>query len=70
MKCMHCQAEMKRGTVPFHIDRGGVHISLDEMPAWVCPQCGEAYFEENEVKSMQALIEAVEQQVHKFSKIA
>ena len=51
MKCMYCQAEMKRGTLPFHIDRKGIHLSLDEIPAWVCPQCGEAYFEEKEVDS-------------------
>ena len=70
MKCMYCQAEMKRGTVPFHIDRKGIHLSLDEIPAWVCPQCGEAYFEEKEVDSMQSLVKVVEEQTHRFSKIA
>ncbi len=70
MKCMYCQAEMKRSTVPFHIDRKGVHVSFDEIPAWVCPQCGESYFEENEVDSMQALVKAIEEQTHKFSKTA
>jgi YgiT-type zinc finger domain-containing protein len=44
MKCMYCQAEMRRGAVPFHIDRKGVHVSLDEVAAWVCPQCGESFF--------------------------
>jgi YgiT-type zinc finger domain len=67
---MYCQAEMKRGTVPFHIDRKGIHVSLDEIPAWVCPQCGETYFEEKEVDSMQALVKAVEEQMRKFTKIA
>ena len=70
MKCMYCQAKMKRGTVPFHIDRKGIHVSLDEIPAWVCPQCGETYFEEKEVDSMQALVKAVEEQTQKISKIA
>ena len=67
---MYCQAEMKRGTAPFHIDRKGIHVSLDEIPAWVCPQCGETYFEEKEVDSMQALFKAIEEQTRKFSKIA
>jgi len=70
MKCMYCQAEMKKGTVPFHIDRNSIHLSLDEIPAWVCPQCGESYFEEKEVDSMQALVKAVEEQTQRFSKIA
>ena len=70
MKCMYCQAELKQGTVPFHIDRKGVHVSLDKIPAWVCPQCGESYFEEREVDSMQALVKAVEEQTQKFSRTA
>ena len=70
MKCMYCQAEMKKGTVPFHIDRKGVHVSLDEIPAWLCSQCGEAYFEEMEVDSMQALVKAVEEQTQRFARTA
>ena len=61
MKCMHCQGEMKRGTTPFHIDRKGYHILLDAVPAWVCGQCGEAYFEENEVDAIEDLIKAIEE---------
>jgi len=68
MKCMYCQAEMTKSVVPFHIDRKGIHISLDEVPAWVCTQCGESYFEANEVDSMQALAKTVEEQAQHFSK--
>jgi YgiT-type zinc finger domain-containing protein len=67
---MYCQAEMKKSTVPFHIDRKGVHVSLDEIPAWVCPQCGESYLEEEEVDSVQALVKAVEDQAQRFAKSA
>ena len=70
MKCMYCQAKMERGTVPFHIDRKGIHVSLDEISAWVCPQCEESYFEEQTVDSMQALVTVVEEQVQKFAKTA
>jgi YgiT-type zinc finger domain-containing protein len=52
---------MKRGTTPFHIDRKGCHLVLDNVPAWVCEQCGEAYFEEAEVDAIQELIKSVEQ---------
>jgi len=67
---MHCQVKMKKGTTPFHIDRDGVHVSLDKIPAWGCTQCGESYFEEKEVDVMQTLVNAVEEQAHKFAKTA
>jgi hypothetical protein len=41
---------------------------LDSLPAWVCQQCGEPYFEESEVDSIQAIIKAVEKQAVKFAK--
>jgi YgiT-type zinc finger domain-containing protein len=68
MRCLYCQAEMKKGTAPLHIDRQGIHISLDDVPAWVCPQCGEPFFEEKDVDSIQGLIKAVEEQAASFSK--
>lgn len=61
MKCIHCQGEMRKGTTPFHVDRKGCHVLLDSVPAWVCQQCGEVYFEENEVDVIQDLISSVEQ---------
>ncbi len=61
MKCIHCQGQMKRGTTPFHIDRKGCHLVLDNVPAWVCQQCGETYFEEKEVDAIQDLIMSIEE---------
>lgn len=61
MKCIHCQGEMRRGTTPFHIDRKGCHLMLDSVPAWVCDQCGETYFEEKEADAIQDLIRSIEQ---------
>ena len=60
MKCIHCQGEMKRGAAPFHVDREGCHLLLDTVPAWVCAQCGEAYFEEKEVDAIQDLVRSIE----------
>lgn len=70
MKCMYCQGEMERGSAPFHIDRKEVHISLDKVPAWVCTQCGEAYFEETEVDAMQEIVRAVDEQAGKLAQMA
>ena len=60
MKCLHCQGRMERKTAPFHIDRKGYHLTLDAIPAWVCTQCGEPFFDEAEVQVIQDLIRAVE----------
>lgn len=55
---------MRRGTTPFHIDRKGCHLTLDAVPAWICEQCGEAYFEETEVDAIQDLARSVEQKAN------
>lgn len=70
MKCMYCQGEMARKNAPFHIDHKDVHVSLDSVPAWVCTQCGEAYFEETEVNAMQEIIRAVDEQAEKLAHTA
>ena len=46
MKCLYCQARMTKGTATFHVDRKDCHLTLDKVPAWVCSQCGEPYFDE------------------------
>ena len=67
MKCMYCRGEMEKTTAPFHIDRKGIHLSLDAVPAWVCKQCGESYFEESEVDSIQSIIRTVDLETEKLA---
>jgi len=67
MKCVHCRGEMKKGTTPFHVDRKGCHLILDEVPAWICEQCGETYFEEREVDTIQDLIVSIEEQTQRLA---
>ena len=67
MNCMYCQGKMKRGIAPFHIDRKGYHLTMDRIPAWVCTQCGEAYFDEAEVESIQKTLKALDQQSEKMA---
>jgi YgiT-type zinc finger domain-containing protein len=57
---MYCQGKMECGTAPFHIDRKGYHLILDAIPAWVCIQCGETYFEETTVEAIQQVIRAID----------
>ena len=51
---------MRKGSAPLHIDRKGCHLTLDDVPAWICSQCGEAYFEEAEVTAVQELIAVID----------
>jgi YgiT-type zinc finger domain-containing protein len=59
---MYCKGKMERGTAPFHIDRKGYHLLFDSVPAFICQQCGEVYFEEPQVDSIQNAIKAVDVQ--------
>jgi YgiT-type zinc finger domain-containing protein len=67
MKCIHCKGTMKKGKSPFHVDRDGYHLSFDSVPAWVCTQCGEAYFEEKEVEAIQDVVTTIDQRASKLA---
>ncbi len=60
MECMHCKGAMRRGTAPFSIDRNGYHIYWSALPAWVCSQCGEAYFEKEEADKVQRVLHTMD----------
>ena len=70
MNCMHCQGKMKRQTAPFHIDRKGYHLSLEAVPAWVCGQCGEPFFQEAEVRMIQRLLQQLDKQTTQLASVA
>ena len=64
MKCLHCQGELVRQTAPFQADRGGIHLRLEAIPAWVCRQCGEPLFEEREVAAILETLRQIEARHH------
>lgn len=70
MKCMYCHAAMMRHPAPFQITRQHYHVTLERVPAWVCSQCGEVYFETPEVEAIQNLIELLEVQSRRLRKAA
>ena len=61
MQCIHCKGQMTRRTAPFSLDRKGYHVSWDAVPAWVCTQCGEPYFETREVDLIQKALKGLDQ---------
>ena len=48
MKCLVCkQAETLSGFTTVTLERGELSLVLKNVPALVCPQCGEAYTDES-----------------------
>ncbi|MCH8185121.1 MAG: YgiT-type zinc finger protein [Chloroflexi bacterium] len=62
MECIHCKGRMKRATAPFSADRDHYHVYWDAIPAWVCSQCGESYFESREVDVIQKALSALDRE--------
>ena len=60
MECLYCKGKMVKGSAPFSADRNGYHISWESIPAWVCSQCGEVLFEDNEVNHIQKALQQVD----------
>ena len=58
---------MRRSTVSFHIGRSGYHLALDAVPVWVCNQCGEPYFDERGVDTIQDTIHMLDEQTRQLS---
>jgi uncharacterized protein with PIN domain len=59
VRCIRCEGRMERGTVPVQIERNGFRASWDSLPAWVCSRCESPYFEENEVRLVRSVLEAM-----------
>jgi len=58
---------MVKANAPFSADRDGYHISWESIPAWVCTQCGEALFEENEVDHIQKALQQIDHETMALS---
>ena len=70
MECMYCKGKMVKTTTPFSIDRNGYHIHWQALLAWVCTQCGQAYFEKEEVDRIQNVLRAIDDEMKPSSKVA
>lgn len=62
MECIHCKGQMEKAIAPFTIDRKGYLVHWDAIPAWVCAQCGEAYFESREVDLIQKALSVLDRE--------
>ena len=59
MKCVVCkQAETRAGTTTLVLQRGGVTVVINDVPARVCENCGEEYVDEKVAESVLVCAEA------------
>jgi YgiT-type zinc finger domain-containing protein len=67
MECLYCKGTLIQSTAPFSVNRNGYHITWSEISAWVCTQCGEPLFEENEVKHIQNALKKIDDETELLS---
>jgi YgiT-type zinc finger domain-containing protein len=63
MKCLYCNGTLKQGRTSYTVNRKGYHLIIDDVPAWMCQQCGEALFDEETVEAIQAVLRELDNRV-------
>ena len=60
MECLYCKGELVHKRISYAATRKGYHLIIDEVPAWVCAQCGEPLFDEETVDAIQDVLRGVD----------
>jgi YgiT-type zinc finger domain-containing protein len=61
MRCVICKSgEVRPGVTTFTVERGDMTLVLKGVPARVCAQCGEAYFDEATTKRIEQIAETAQ----------
>ena len=60
MKCDTCHIQMKQIKSVYIIERSGYRLMLQNVLAYVCPQCEAQYFDEAEIDAIQQMVEHLE----------
>jgi YgiT-type zinc finger domain-containing protein len=58
MRCLICKGgDVRPGSTTFTVERGDMTLVLKGVPARVCSQCGEAYFDEATTRHIEDIAE-------------
>jgi YgiT-type zinc finger domain-containing protein len=57
MECLSCKGALSKGTTHYTINRKGYHVLIDDLPAYICSQCGEALLPEEGVEKIQKIVD-------------
>jgi YgiT-type zinc finger domain-containing protein len=69
MACLYCSGKLKRDKINYTVNRHGYHLIIDDLPAWVCDQCGEPLLDVVTVEAIQTMLQTLDQQVHKVATV-
>jgi YgiT-type zinc finger domain-containing protein len=69
MECLSCKGNLVKGKTSYTIKRKGYHVLIDEVPAFVCTQCGEALFPEEGVEQIQRIVEDMDRDYASLKKV-
>jgi YgiT-type zinc finger domain-containing protein len=67
MECLYCKGKLVRKKVSYTATRKGYHLIIDDVPAWVCEQCGEEFFDDETVDTIQDMLREVERGIKRLS---
>jgi YgiT-type zinc finger domain-containing protein len=56
MECLYCKGTLVYKKTSYTASRQGYHLIIDNIPAWVCEQCGEPLFDEEAVDAIQDML--------------
>jgi YgiT-type zinc finger domain-containing protein len=63
VECIYYKGTLVRKKVSYTANRRGYHLIIDDVPAWVCQQCGEPLFDEETVDAIQEVLRGVDARV-------
>ena len=67
MECLYCKGTLVRKKVSYTASRKGYHLIVNDVPAWVCEQCGEPLFDEETVDVIQDMLRQVDVHMKKLA---
>ena len=59
MECFMCKGKTEKQLVNYIVDMGKTVIIIKEVPANVCTQCGERYFDDEVMEKLEKIIDNV-----------
>lgn len=57
MSCFMCKGELEKKKVSYLVDLGKTIIIIKGVPAKVCKQCGEQYFDDETSENIEKIVE-------------
>ena len=65
MECLCCRGTLVHERVSYTATRKGYQLIVDDVPAWVCEQCGEPLYDEKTVDAIQEVLQGVDTRLQK-----